>query len=56
VRGLFGQKKSDSEFDDEMRAHLELLVEKFMRQGMRREDAVAAARRQFGNTTALSQM
>ncbi len=56
VRGLFGQKKSDSEFDDEMQAHLELLVEKFMRQGMRREDAVAAAGRQFGNTTALSQM
>ena len=55
VRGLFGQKRSDLEFDDEMHVHLELLAEKFMRQGMRRQDAVAAARRQFGNTTALNQ-
>ena len=55
VRGLFGQKRSDLEFDDEMQVHLELLAEKFMHQGMRREEAVAAARRQFGNTTALNQ-
>jgi predicted permease len=55
VRGLFRQKRSDVEFDDEMRVHLELLVENFMRQGMPREDATAAARRQFGNATALNQ-
>lgn len=55
VRGLFGQKRSDSEFDSEMQMHLELLAEKFIRQGMPREDAVFAARRQFGNTTVLNQ-
>jgi predicted permease len=38
-----------------MEMHLQLLTEKFMGQGMRLEDAVAAARRQFGNTTALNQ-
>jgi predicted permease len=55
VRGLFGQKKADSEFEIEMRMHLQLLAEQFARQGMRREDAVSAARRQFGNTALLKQ-
>jgi len=32
---------------------LQLLVERFVAQGMTREDATAAARRQFGNTTLL---
>ena len=53
--GLFGQKKAESEFDDEMQIHLQLLAEKFIRQGMGPEDADSAARRQFGNTTLLRQ-
>src|SRR5580658_8272140 len=55
VSGLFGQKKAESEFDCEMQIHLQLLTEKFMRQGMGPEDADSAARRQFGNTTLLRQ-
>jgi predicted permease len=55
VRGLFGQKKADSEFDREMQIHLQLLTEKFIRQGMDPEDSDSAARRQFGNTTLLRQ-
>jgi predicted permease len=55
VRGLFEQKKADSEFDGEMQVHLQLLTEKFMRQGMGPKDAYSAARRQFGNTTLLRQ-
>ena len=55
VLGLFGQKKADSEFDGEMRTHLQLLTERFIRQGMNPEDAGSAARRQFGNTTLLRQ-
>jgi hypothetical protein len=55
VCGLFGQKKAESEFDCEMQIHLQLLTEKFMRQGMAPEDADSAARRQFGNTTSLRQ-
>jgi macrolide transport system ATP-binding/permease protein len=54
-RALFGQKKEDSEFDCEMQMHLQLLTEKFIRQGMSQEDADSAARRQFGNTTLLRQ-
>lgn len=52
---LLGQKQADSEFDLEMQVHLQLLTEKFIRQGMSPEDADAAARRQFGNTTLLRQ-
>ncbi len=55
VSGLFGQKKAESEFDGEMQVHLQLLTERFMRQGMSPADADSAARRQFGNTTLLRQ-
>jgi predicted permease len=55
VSGLFGQKKAESEFDSEMQIHLQLLTEKFIRQGISPEDADSAARRQFGNTTLLRQ-
>jgi predicted permease len=55
VSGLFRQKKAESEFDTEMQIHLQLLREKFIRQGMGAEDADSAARRQFGNTTLLRQ-
>src|SRR5262249_33037795 len=33
--------------------HLRLLTERFVSQGMSREEAVTSARRQFGNTTLL---
>jgi hypothetical protein len=55
VGGLFGQKKAESEFENEMQIHLQLLTEKFVSQGMDPENADAAARRQFGNTTLLRQ-
>jgi putative ABC transport system permease protein len=55
VRGLFGRKETDSEFDREMQMHLQLLTEQFIRQGMDPKDARSAARRQFGNTTLLRQ-
>lgn len=55
IRGLFGQKVADSEFDLETQTHLQLLTEQFIRQGMNPTDAWSAARRQFGNTTLLRQ-
>ena len=55
VRGLFGRKEADSEFDREVQMHLQLLTEQFIRQGMNPKDAWSAARRQFGNTTLLQQ-
>ena len=53
--GLFGQGKANREFDDEVETHIELLTERLIRQGMSREDAFCAARRQFGNTALLEQ-
>jgi len=53
VRGFFGGRRQEGEFDEEVREHLDLLEERFVAQGMSRADAKAAARRQFGNTTLL---
>ena len=55
VRGLFGQEEANSEFDLETETHLQLLTERFLRQGMDPQDAWSAARRQFGNKTLLRQ-
>ena len=43
----------DDEFDAEVHEHMRLLAERFVAQGLSREDAAAAARRQFGNPTRL---
>jgi len=55
VLGLLRFRKSDSDFDREVQAHLQLLVDRFVAQGMSRKDAAAAARRQFGNTSLLEE-
>src|SRR6202048_1495404 len=55
VRAFFEARKRDSDFDEEVQAHLQLLADRFVAQGMSREDAAAAARRQFGNTTLLQE-
>jgi hypothetical protein len=52
---LFQRRKADFDFDEEIQAHLNLLAEKLIRQGMTPEDAAWAARRQFGNTTSLQE-
>src|SRR5258705_5351336 len=38
---------------DEIETHLSLLTERYVRQGMRPDEAAAVARRQFGNITSL---
>jgi hypothetical protein len=55
VLGLFGPRKHDDDFDEEVQAHLQLLTDRFVAQGMSQQDAAAAARRQFGNTTLLQE-
>jgi putative ABC transport system permease protein len=55
VLGLFASRKRDSDFDQEVQAHLQLLADRFVAQGMSQEDAAAAARRQFGNATQLQE-
>ena len=55
LKALFTQRHADSIFDEEMRTHLEMLAERYQRQGMSPRAAYLAARRQFGNTTLLKQ-
>jgi putative ABC transport system permease protein len=55
LRGLLGDQKADRELDDEIEAHLRLLTERYVRQGMTAAEAVWAARRQFGNVTLLQE-
>jgi hypothetical protein len=55
LRGLSRDRRADRELDDEIRAHLELLTERYVRQGMTEAEAASAARRQFGNITLLKE-
>jgi len=54
-RGFLRRPRRDTEFDVEIQEHLQLLAERFVVQGMSREEARAAARRQFGNVTLLQE-
>jgi predicted permease len=48
IKGLFAGEKQDRELNEELRAHLEMLVEEKRRQGMTEEQARHAARLHFG--------
>ena len=49
---MFGRKKrSLSDFDEEIQAHLDLEAEEFKEDGLSEEEARYAARRKFGNVT-----
>ena len=52
---LFGQRRAEKLFDEEMQVHLDMLAEKYELAGMSAHDAARAARRQFGNKTLLKQ-
>src|SRR5262245_57865068 len=56
LRGLFGDRRADREFDDEIETHLRLLTERYVRQGMTEGEAAQAAHRQFGNVTLLQEV
>src|SRR5438876_71263 len=53
--GFLRGHQRDGEFNDEIQEHLRLLTERFVAQGISREEATAAARRQFGNTSLLQE-
>lgn len=55
LQGLLRGQQPDGEFDDEVEEHLQLLAQRFVEQGMSREEAAAAAQRQFGNRTRLQE-
>ena len=53
LRGLFVRQRMGREFQDEIENHIQMLTERFIRQGVPHMDAAAAARRQFGNSALL---
>jgi predicted permease len=55
LKALFVRSRTESAFDEEVNAHLEMLAEKYERGGMSAHEAMHAARRQFGNATLLKQ-
>src|SRR5215475_6901332 len=56
LRGLFRDHSADRELDEEIEAHLRLLTERYVCQGMTEDEAFGAARRQFGNVTLLKEV
>ena len=53
LKGLFSGRGYDGEFEAEVRNHLRMLRERYVREGMTPDEADSAARRQFGNTSLL---
>lgn len=51
----FRRRRLDQEFDEEVQDHLNLLQERFMRQGMQPTEAFCAARRQFGGVIQMKE-
>jgi putative ABC transport system permease protein len=49
------QPGAEAEVDDEIHEHLRLLTERFVAQGMSKDEAAIAARRRFGNLTLLQE-
>ena len=48
LRSLFRRSAVENELDDELQFHLEQQVEKHVRSGLTREDAMRQARLEFG--------
>ena len=55
LQGYLHGNAWDAGVEDEIEEHLRLLTERFITQGMSREEAAMAARRQFGNITLLQE-
>ena len=55
IRATFHKRQLDDESDEELRAHLDMLQQRFVRRGMEPKEAFYAARRQFGGVTQVRQ-
>ena len=49
----FTRDRSDRDSDEELQIHLDMLAEKFVKQGMPPDEAIYAARRQFGGVAKM---
>jgi len=55
ICATFRRRRLDEEFDQEVRGHLDMLAERFIRNGMEPAEAFFAARRQFGGVTQVKE-
>lgn len=55
LKRLFSRRQLYSELSDEIQAHLDEKVEELLADGMSREDAIHAARREFGNVQLIEE-
>jgi predicted permease len=55
LKRFFIREKLYAEMDDEIAAHLEARTEELVSEGMSKEQALATARKEFGNVTALKE-
>src|SRR5690349_4878587 len=55
LRAIFRRRTLDDDMQAEMRQHLERTTERLMARGMSERDARLAARREFGNVTAVQE-
>ena len=55
VKAFVLGSRSDRELDDDIRAHLDLLTQEYVRRGLSSEDASAAARRAFGGAEQMKE-
>jgi predicted permease len=56
VKAFVLGRRSDRDLDDDIRAHLDLLTQEYIRRGLSSEDAYAAARRAFGGAEQMKEM
>ncbi len=55
LQGLFGRRRTGHELEDEIQLHIQMLMDRFIHQGMGPDQASTAARRQFGNATLVKE-
>ena len=55
IRGFLGRRGPGDSFESEIQDHVRLLAERFVREGMPRDKAQEAARRQVGNVATLTE-
>src|SRR5215471_13989637 len=56
VLGMFRRGRAEAALDEEVRTHLDLLADGFVRRGMTHDEARAAARREFGGVDQIKEI
>src|SRR4051812_14427903 len=49
LRGFFQKRRQERILDEEIRTHITMLADEFVRRGMNNEEALKEARREFGH-------